>query len=97
MQRFALLRECVGVPHGALLIGRFSDQVGRFRLVFLGYGKAEQDGSTIELTWNWDAQSYDKGNGWGHVAIGVRDAAAECARLEALGVRIVRPAGPSRT
>lgn len=81
-------------PMGMTLFRQEDYPTGRFTLAFLGYGVSEEDGATIELTWNWDAQVYDKGNSWGHVAIGVSDVAAECERLEALGVRIVRPAGP---
>lgn len=81
-------------PMGMSLFRREDYPTGRFTLAFVGYGQAETDGATVELTWNWDAISYDKGDGWGHVALGVPDVAAECARLEALGVRIVRPAGP---
>jgi len=81
-------------PMGMTLFRREDYPTGRFTLAFVGYGETEEAGATIELTWNWDAQSYDKGNGWGHVAIGVPDVASECARLEALGVRTLRPAGP---
>lgn len=67
---------------------------GRFTLAFLGYGESEQSGATVELTWNWDVQEYEKGTGWGHIAIGVSDVTAACERLREEGVPIVRPAGP---
>ena len=81
-------------PMGMTLFRREEYPTGRFTLAFLGYGEREEDGATIELTWNWDAQIYDKGNGWGHVAIGVENVAASCAQLEVRGVRVVRPTGP---
>ena len=79
---------------GMNLFRREDYPTGRFTLAFVGYGETEQGGATIELTANWDQRGYDKGNAWGHIALGVPDVAAECARLEALGVPIVRPAGP---
>lgn len=81
-------------PMGMTMFRREDYPEGRFTLAFVGYGNTEDDGATIELTWNWDAQSYDKGLGWGHIAIGVDDVAAACERLKALAVCIVRPAGP---
>ena len=58
-------------PMGMTLFRREDYPAGRFTLAFVGYGESEEAGALIELTWNWDAQGYDKGNGWGHVAIGV--------------------------
>ena len=83
-------------PMAMTLFRREDYPTGRFTLAFVGYGASEEDGATIELTWNWDAQSYDKGTGWGHVALGVQDVAATCTRLEDLGVSIIRPAGPMK-
>ena len=37
---------------------------GKFSLAFVGYGN-EQDNSVIELTYNWDTDSYDLGSGFG--------------------------------
>ena len=62
-------------------------------LAFVGYG-SEATGAAIELTWNWDRTAYDRGTGYGHIALAVPDAAAACARLAAEGVKIIRPAGP---
>lgn len=66
---------------------------GRFSLAFVGYG-AESTASTIELTWNWDGQSYDRGSAYGHVALAVTDVHSACSLLEAAGVPILRPPGP---
>lgn len=81
-------------PMGMTLFRQKDYPTGHFTLAFLGYGVSEEDGAMIELTWNWDIGAYDRGNGWGHLAIDVPDVAAQCARLKALGVHIVRPAGP---
>lgn len=66
---------------------------GRFTLVFMGYGH-DPDGPTVELTWNWDAEIYSQGTGFGHIALAVRDIYGACARLVEMGVRIVREPGP---
>lgn len=69
---------------------------GKFTLAFVGYGP-EKDHTVLELTHNWDqAEDYDLGSGWGHLAIGVADIHATCGRLEAEGVRIPRPPGPMK-
>ena len=67
---------------------------GRFTNVFVGYGD-ENTHPSLELTYNWDQEEpYDKGNGWGHIALMVPDVYAACERLEKEGVKILRPAGP---
>lgn len=68
---------------------------GRFTLAFVGY-EDEEEGSVIELTYNWDVKAYDLGSGFGHVAIGVEDIYAFCKSLEKKGVRIVREPGPMK-
>jgi lactoylglutathione lyase len=69
---------------------------GRFSLVFLGYG-AEEDHTVLELTHNWDrTEAYQLGDSYGHLAVGVADIYAECAKLAAAGVTIARPPGPMK-
>ena len=66
---------------------------GRFTLVFLGYGD-EAANAVIELTYNWDESSYQLGNGYGHVALGVSNIVAACQRFEQMGVKVIRQPGP---
>lgn len=66
---------------------------GKFSLAFVGYG-GEEDNTVIELTHNWDTDSYDLGNGYGHIAIAVPDAAAACAEVKKRGGKVIREAGP---
>jgi lactoylglutathione lyase len=66
---------------------------GKFTLAFVGYGD-EKDNTVVELTHNWDTKSYDLGNGFGHLAIGVPDAYKACEELKKKGVKVVREAGP---
>ncbi len=69
---------------------------GKFTLAFLGYGP-EDSNTVLELTHNWDQkENYDKGNAWGHIAIGVKDIYNLCASLEAEGVEIIRQPGPMK-
>lgn len=68
---------------------------GRFTLAFVGYGD-EADTTVLELTHNWDTDGYDLGNGYGHIAIEVADAAAACAAVRAKGGKVSREAGPMK-
>jgi lactoylglutathione lyase len=69
---------------------------GKFTLAFLGYG-SEDKNTVLELTHNWDQkEEYDKGNAWGHIAIGVQDIYNLCLSLEADGVAITRKPGPMK-
>ena len=67
---------------------------GKFTLAFVGYGE-ETDHTVIELTHNWEqAEPYQLGTAFGHLAIGVPDVYKACDRLALAGVKIPRPAGP---
>jgi len=66
---------------------------GRFTLAFVGYAD-ESDGAVLELTHNWDTDTYDLGNGYGHIAIEVEDAYTACTRIRARGGKVIREAGP---
>ena len=68
---------------------------GRFTLAFVGYGP-EDSNTVLELTHNWDTASYDLGDAYGHIALGVPDAYAACEKIKALGGRVVREAGPMK-
>ena len=70
---------------------RKDSEKGRFTLVFLGTGTAD-DPAQIELTYNWDQQEpYPTGRFFGHLAYEVDDIYATCARLQDAGVAILRP------
>lgn len=66
---------------------------GRFTLAFVGYGD-EANNSVIELTYNWDTEEYDMGNGFGHLAIEVDDVYAATDRIRNQGGKVIRDAGP---
>ena len=67
----------------------------KYSLAFVGYGKGNVDGQAeIELTYNHGVSSYDLGNAYGHIAIGVPDAYAACEKIKAAGGNVTREAGP---
>jgi lactoylglutathione lyase len=68
---------------------------GKFTLAFLGYG-AESENTVLELTHNWETDSYEQGEAFGHLAIGVEDIYAVCDQLRAEGVKITREPGPMK-
>ncbi len=66
---------------------------GRFTLAFLSYGE-ESEVTALELTHNWDTDSYTHGDAFGHLAIGVSDLYATCERIRSMGGVISREPGP---
>ena len=68
---------------------------GKFTLAFVGY-QDEAEGAVIELTYNWDTDQYDLGNGYGHIALEVEDAYAACEAILNKGGNVVRDAGPMK-
>ena len=81
---------------GMKLLHRTDYEGGRFTNAFVGYGD-ENTHAVIELTHNWDQKEpYDKGTGFGHLAVAVPDITATCERLEKAGVPVPRPPGPMK-
>ena len=66
---------------------------GGFSLAFVGDGD-ESDSAVLELTHNRGDHEYDLGNACGHIATGVHDVYAACARIKAAGGNVVCDAGP---
>ncbi len=66
---------------------------GEFTLAFLGFAD-DPDGPVIELTYNWGTETYDLGDGYGHVAIEVDDVYSACEAIRTRGGKILRDAGP---
>ena len=75
---------------------RMDNETGRYTLVFLA-APADRDRSAaerspeVELTCNWDPETYDGGRNFGHLAYRVDDIYAACRRLMDGGVVINRP------
>ena len=66
---------------------------GKYTLVFMGYPD-DPSGAEIELTYNYGTDRYEMGSAFGHLAVGVPDVAAACARIRAAGGKVLRDAGP---
>ena len=66
---------------------------GKFTLAFMGYGD-ETDNTVLELTHNWDTDSYDIGSGFGHIAVEVDDVYEAAAAMKQAGAKCLREAGP---
>jgi lactoylglutathione lyase len=68
---------------------RIESEAGRFTLIFLG--APGDEGGEVELTYNWDPETYGGGRNFGHLAYQVDDIYESCRRLMEAGVTINRP------
>ena len=82
---------------GMKLIRRTDRPEHKYTLAFVGYDD-ESRGAVLELTHNHGVDRYDLGDGYGHIAVEVDDAAATCALVRAsvgkYGGAVTREAGP---
>ncbi|WP_150004521.1 VOC family protein [Iodidimonas muriae] len=81
---------------GLVEVKRVDHEKGRFTLVFLAAPgnvdeAKERHAPLLELTYNWDPDSYEGGRNFGHLAYRVDDIYATCQRLMDSGVTINRP------
>lgn len=65
----------------------FDNPEDKFSLTFLGYGD-ESETCVLELTYNYGVDSYNLGNAYGHIAIGVKDCEQACVDVAARGGEI---------
>lgn len=78
-------------------VKRIENDKGRYTLVYLAApgdesrARSGAQSPMIELTYNWDPETYTGGRNFGHVAYGVDDIYALCQRLMDKGVTINRP------
>jgi lactoylglutathione lyase len=77
-------------------VRRFDDEKGRFTLIFLAAPgdrktSAEKRAPELELTFNWDPETYTGGRNFGHLAYKVDNIYKTCRRLLDKGVTINRP------
>ena len=78
---------------GMQLLRKTENPDYKYTLAFVGYGKNPEH-AEIELTYNWGVDSYDLGNAFGHVALGVPDVYGACEKIRAAGGKVTREAGP---
>jgi len=81
---------------GMTEVRRRESKEGRFTLIFLASSDDVEAGKAgnaplVELTYNWDPESYTGGRNFGHLAYEVDDIYALCDRLMKAGVTINRP------
>jgi lactoylglutathione lyase len=81
---------------GLIEVRRIENEQGRFTLIFLAapadLSQVETArGPMLELTFNWDPQSYAEGRNFGHLAYRVENIYETCQRLKEAGVIINRP------
>ena len=82
---FRFYRDALGLE----LLSVREVPAGRFTLAFLAArGDSE---AQVELTYNWDPETYTGGRNFGHLAYAVDDIYASCERLQAHDVVIQRP------
>ena len=77
-------------------VNRKESEQGRFTLVFLAAPEDKESfeserAPAIELTYNWDRETYDYGRNFGHLAFAVDNIYELCEKLQAQGVIINRP------
>lgn len=98
MLRVGDLEESIGFYTDVLgmrLLRKSDYPEGRFTLAFLGYGD-ERENTVLELTHNWDTDSYDKGSGYGHIAVEVDDVYQAVEDIRSRGGSVTREAGPMK-
>lgn len=78
---------------GMSLLRKTENPEYKYTLAFVGYG-SNPDHAELELTYNHGTDSYEMGTAYGHIAIGVDDAAKACADVKAAGGNVTREAGP---
>ncbi|HBO25128.1 MULTISPECIES: lactoylglutathione lyase [unclassified Providencia] len=78
---------------GMRLLRTSENEEYKYSLAFVGYSD-ESEGAVIELTYNWGVDSYDMGNAYGHIALGVDDVAQTCDNIRKAGGNVTREAGP---
>jgi lactoylglutathione lyase len=78
-------RDALGLKE----LARKESPQGRFTLVFLA--APGDDAAQVELTYNWDPETYTGGRNFGHLAYEVDDIYATCQHLADQGVVINRP------
>jgi lactoylglutathione lyase len=80
---------------GMKLLRRKDYPDGKFTLAFVGYGD-ESEQTVLELTHNWGVDTYELGNAYGHIALGVSDIYTACQGISTKGGKITRPPGPMK-
>jgi lactoylglutathione lyase len=84
-QSLRFYREVLGLKE----VRRIENEKGRYTLVFMA--PPGQEDCPVELTYNWDPETYTGGRNFGHLAYEVDDIYAFCEHAMKAGVTINRP------
>ena len=81
---------------GMTEVRRYENEKGRFTLIFLAGSDDVEAGKAnaaplLELTYNWDPETYTGGRNFGHLAYEVDNMYEFCENLQNKGVAINRP------
>ena len=81
---------------GMTEVRRYENDKGRFTLIFLAGSDDVEAGKAnsaplLELTYNWDPETYSGGRNFGHLAYEVDNIYDFCENLQKQGVTINRP------
>ena len=66
---------------------------GKYTLSFVGYAD-ESSQAVVELTYNYGVDTYELGNAFGHLAIGVPDIKSAVEKVRGAGGKVTREPGP---
>ncbi len=80
---------------GMKLLRRKDYPTGKFTLAFVGFD-TEDKSAVIELTHNWETDSYTLGDAFGHIALGMDDIYTACKAIAEKGGKVVRQPGPMK-
>jgi len=80
---------------GMKLLRRKDYPTGKFTLAFVGFD-TEDKSAVIELTHNWETDSYTLGDAFGHIALGMDDIYTACQQIAEKGGKVVRQPGPMK-
>jgi lactoylglutathione lyase len=82
-------RRFYGEALGLKELRKIENEKGRYTLYFFAAPGDEE--AQVELTHNWDPETYSGGRNFGHLAYAVENIYATCRRLMEHGVTINRP------
>ncbi|MCU7812169.1 MAG: lactoylglutathione lyase [Candidatus Thiodiazotropha sp. (ex Notomyrtea botanica)] len=78
---------------GMRILRTFDQPSDNYALTYLGYAE-ESEACVLELTYNYGVSTYELGNAYGHIAIGVEDCRQVCLDISAMGGEVIREAAP---
>lgn len=78
---------------GMKLLRKRENPEYKYTLAFVGFAD-ESEQAVIELTHNWEQDSYEMGTAFGHIALGVEDIYGLCNSIKQKGGDVYRQPGP---